>query len=554
MRRKFLVLLALSLLSCQAPQGSPTSSSNPQSEEGVSSSVSAREPSSQTPISAESSQESIEKDEQGFIVLPQGYLTHEERPHSFGADVQEKEKSGNLRLFLGDEPVPIYNVYVNQTHRWDPEAKGRTLAGVASVSVSTGAIFTLACTWVIEGRCKISPSNKNVSLSFDEAHRTVRFELSEPGDYLVEFRGGRALHLFVHEYEEASPYDESNSIYFGPGVHNKNNDSRLRDSTLRISSGATVYLAEGAFVEAAFVSTSASGFRILGKGFVDGSVFDRNASMGSRFIPFDFSDCRDFLLGDFAVLDPAGWCFNLYFCADFKLNRVKVISSRSNGDGISLQSCKRVVVDGCFLRTYDDSIVVKNYPRWNNRSIEGETEDIEVKNCLVYTDLAQCLEVGYETVGEKMERIHFHDIVILAATHKAALSIHNANNAHLKDVRFEDIVIENLQTGQGDGTPLLLEFTVAHSPTWSDQHKVTGLGDIDGVLVKNIRVLSGLKTPRIAIQGSMETRSGYPAAPHKITNVSLENILLQGERLTSEYPAFSLAYAEGITLDGVTIS
>ena len=116
------------------------------------------------------------------------------------------------------------------------------------------------------------------------------------------------------------------------------------------------------------------------------------------------------------------------------------------------------------------------------------------------------------------------------------------------------VVIENLQTGQGDGVPLLLEFTVAHSPTWSDQHKVTGLGDIDGVLVKNIRVLSGLKTPRIAIQGSVETRSGYPASPHKITNVSLENILLQEEKLTSDYPAFSLAYAEGITLDGVTIS
>lgn len=460
-----------------------------------------------------------------------------------------------MRLYLGDESVPVYGVYVNETHRWDPEAKNRVMEGLASVSISSGAKFTLAATWVIEGRCKILPSSAGIELSFDEEHRTVGFEIAEPGDYVIEFRGSRILHLFVHPYEESIPYNESNCLYFGPGVHNRSNDSRLsNNSTITLSSNQTVYLAEGSFVEGAFVSTNTSNVKILGKGFIDGSAFERNASAGSRFIPFDFTDCSGFLFSSFAVIDPAGWCFNLYFCHDFELNGVKIISSRSNGDGISLQSCKNAVVDRCFVRSYDDSIVVKNYPRWHDRSIEGATENIEVMNCLIWTDLAQCMEIGYETVGTTMRNIRFHDIVVLGAFHKAVLSIHNANNANIRDVRFENIVIENLQTGLGDGSPYLIEFTVAYSPTWSDGHKTTGLGDIDGIEVNGVRVLSGIKTPKIIIKGSMETRSSYPNVAHEIHHVALRDIVLSGQTVLPDYSGLEIAYADEVTLSGQRLS
>ncbi len=549
---KWILPFAFALFSCSII--TPAENSRPSSPEISGEDIS--EAASESEYSSPEASTSVEKDEQGFIILPDGYFEHETRPHSFGADVATKQKAPNMRLYLGDEQVPVYGVYVNQTRRWDPEAKIRDLSGVASVSISQGAKFSIATTWVVgEGRCKIKPLNKEVPMTFDEVHRVVHFEITEPGDYVIEYRGNRMLHLFVHPYEATCPYNESNSIYFGPGVHNKNNDSRLAsNSTIYLSSNQTVYLAEGAFVEAAFVSTNSQNVKILGPGFIDGSVFDRNASKNTCFIPFDFTDCSGFLFSSFAVLDPAGWCFNLYFCHDFELNGVKVISSRSNGDGISLQSCRNALVDGCFTRTYDDSIVVKNYPRWNNRSVEGVTENIEVRNCLIWTDLAQCMEVGYETVGATMRQIYFHDNIVLAAYHKAVLSIHNANNANIRDVRFEDIIIENLQTGQGDGNPLLLEFTVAHSPTWSDQHKVTGLGDIDGVKVKNIKILSGLKSPEIIICGSTEERSAYPNVAHEIFNVSLDNLDNQGTRITKDYTNFTLAYAHNVMVDGTAVS
>ena len=483
-------------------------------------------------------------------MLPEGHFQHENRAHSFGAKVEGVPLFEGMKLFLGDERVPVYGVYVNSSYSWDPEAKGRTLNGIASISITSGARLTLQTTWVIQGRCHISPLSENVELNFDENYRTVSFEVTKAGAYTIEFRGNRVLHLFVYDLVDYE-YNESNCLYFSPGLHDRSNDSRLSgNSIISLSSNTTVFLAEGAIVRGGFLANNATNIKIIGPGFVDGSVFDRNANKNTRLIPFDFNYCSNLEFSSFATIDPAGWCFNLYFCQDIKLIGVKIISSRSNGDGISLQSCQRATVSKCFVRSYDDAIVVKNYPRWDNRAIEGTTDDIEVKDCLIWSDLAQCLEVGYETVGKKMENIRFHDITVIHAFHKAVISIHNANNADIKNVRFENITIEDLQVGRGDGNSNLIDFTVAHSPTWSDQHKVTELGSTNGVSVSNVNVLSGKKTPVINIQGSMETRSSYPNSPHYIENVELRDIVICGEKIGTDYPYFSIAYARDITLDG----
>ena len=565
-RPKIILLAAFLLLSCASQEqgsasistfseGSSLSSSEEITSTPDSSSVKESEQnfSSEEESSFQISEQSIspEKDENGFYILPSAYLKEETSNHSFGARVAEMPLYESMRLYIGKEEIPVYRIYVNNTHIWDPAASNRDENGVAEVSISAGTELTLQVPWGINGRVKISPKSKEIEPTIDEVYRTIRFTVPSPGDYTIEFRSNRVLHLFVYPYEIQNEYNESNCIYFGPGLHDKNNDSRLRNnSTLNLSSNQTVYLAEGAVVRGAFTANGASNIKILGKGFVDGATFDRNASTGSRFIPYDFDYCTNITLDGFATLDPAGWTYNLYFCENLTLRNLKIISSRSNGDGISLQSCKHALVDGCFVRTYDDSIVVKNYPQWSNRNNEGATEDIEVRNCLIWTDLAQCLEVGYETVGVKMEGIHFHDIEILRARHKSPISIHNANNAEIKDIMFENITIEELQTGQGDGTPHLIDFTVAHSSNWSDQHKVTPLGSTTGVLVKNINVLSGIARPLINIRGSVETRSAYPNVPHYIKDVSMENILLSGTRLDKDYSNYSIEYASNITIDG----
>ena len=327
----------------------------------------------------------------------------------------------------------------------------------------------------------------------------------------------------------------TNVITFSKGLHNKNNSSYIGgDNLIRLNSNTTVILERGAVVEAGFIANNASNIEIVGEGIVSGANFSRDASKGSKLIPYEFNYCNNLVFKGITTLDPAGWCYNLYFSTNITLDDIKIISSRSNGDGVSIQSCQNVTCSNSFVRTWDDSLVVKNYPKWSNRNEQGTTRNIRFDNCQIWTDLAQSMEVGYETVGEVMEDIYFTNIDVYYATHKAVMSIHNGNNAHIKNVHFENITVDYASIGQGDGNKYLIDFVNVYSPTWSDQHARTPLGYIDGVTVKNVKVLNGISDYLIHISGVKDYREGYDKdEEHYVKNVTIDNLIYEGTKLTS---------------------
>ena len=100
-------------------------------------------------------------------------------------------------------------------------------------------------------------------------------------------------------------------------------------------------------------------------------------------------------------------------------------------------------VKECFIRSWDDSLVVKNYPKWSNKSEHGATRNIRFNNIIIWTDLAQSMEIGYETIGEVLEDVIFDNITVLHNLHKPVISIHNANNANIKNIIFRNITVED---------------------------------------------------------------------------------------------------------------
>ena len=52
------------------------------------------------------------------------------------------------------------------------------------------------------------------------------------------------------------------------------------------------------------------------------------------------------------------------------------------------------------------------------------------------------------------------------------------------------------------------------------------------------------------IMRSVEARPIYPNVAHEIHNVTLESIVIQGQRINADYESLRLSYSEGIILDG----
>lgn len=458
-------------------------------------------------------------------------------------------KYEGAEVYVEDVKLDLYNVKVNNEHRWNANPQNRSDSGVGYFSLDGKTTITVKSKDMTE--CVVRPLSAGVEVKCENGQ--AKFVLKSAGNYSIEPDGDpkKAFFLFVSDIEESS--DESGNVMrFEKGIHTSANDSRIKNDTVYLSSNMTVVFEEGAVVRARFVANGSKNITLKGKGIIDGSTFERNANTGAVTVPLDFNYCSNLKLEDFSVLDPAGWCVNWYFCTDSVIDGVKIITSRSNGDGISLQSCKNIEVKNCFLRTWDDSLVVKNYPNFSNKNIEGETRNISFSDCTVWTDLAQSMEIGYETIGEVMEDISFTNITVLHNFHKPVMSIHNGNNAVIKNVTYDTITVEDASMGHGDAgsNNQLFEFATEYSSIWSTNHKTTALGKVDGVTVKNVSVVDGNIIMNIRVAGSVDSRSGYENTVHRVDNVTFENIWIHGKVMNSNYSYIKVNQYASVSVSG----
>ena len=337
---------------------------------------------------------------------------------------------------------------------------------------------------------------------------TITFRLDYPGNYTVEYNGrtDRALHLFANPLEHDAP-DPNNlpedTIYIGPGVY--------KADAIPVKSGQTIYIAGGAVVYGHIRAEGVENVTIRGRGILDGSIYPRTRP--SEFtLPIELRHSKNITIEGITILNPAGWAITSYFVDGLTIDNVKIITARANGDGISLQSSKNVVVRNCFVRTWDDALVVKSYDR-------GTTANILFENVVVWSDLAQSMEVGYETYGDTMENIEFRDITVLHAFHKPVMSIHNADDAHVRNVAFRNITVEDAQI-EGDNKAsdhdnFFIDFTIQYSQEWSRSGGERG--KISGVVVDNVVVLDGRDDFVSRILGS--------GPDNRVEDVLLKNIV-----------------------------
>lgn len=454
------------------------------------------------------------------------------------------KKYDGAEVYIGGERIPVYCVNVNVSQNWTANNYQRRENGVCLLQLDGTATVVVKPQTQINYSSLVRPLSAKITPIANLQENSLTFTFKSAGEYVLEVNGNAhdAIHFFISplDNEGAEKYTGyANIEIFSAGLHTSANDSRINSGNqITLKSNTLVYLEDGAVVRGRFLANDARNIAIAGRGIIDGSAFERDANKGTVTVPLEFNYCKQIKLEGFSVLDPAGWCVNFYFTEESEINDIKIITSRSNGDGISLQSCKNITVDGCFVRSWDDSLVVKNYPRWDNRNIHGATENITFKNCTVWTDLAQSMELGYETVGVPFKNVAFENITVLHAMHLAVMSIHNANNAEIEGVTFKDITIED---GRNAADNIgIIDFRILYSSNWSDQHTApTALGSVYGVTVENINVLSARRFTG-TVGGCYDTRAGFESE-HFVENVKIKNVALAGARPRSEDCKFTLS-------------
>jgi hypothetical protein len=409
----------------------------------------------------------------------------------------------------------VYETNVNHSRSWSADympSQSRTpityfdFEGMANIEVTLSDMDLTSV--------KVSPVSAGIHPVIDETNNKVSFTITEHGNYTLTFNDSpaRALHIFANPIETNKPSSEDeNVIYIGPGEWNI--------ESITLEDNQTLYIAGGAVVHGIINANNASNVKVMGRGIIDGSHY-KTWGGSMAYIPLRFDNCDHVEISDIIVLNPNAWALNSLSSKNETIDGVRIITSRPNGDGISLQSCENITVQNCFVRSWDDSLVVKNYV--------GDSSHITFKNNQLWTDLAQSMEIGFETNKASKDNamisdIIFEDITVLNNFHKPVISVHNADDAMIKDVIFRNITVENAQMGSGDGAeiPYLIDLFITQNANWSTTKE---RGQIRNILIDGVKVLSG------KFNGSRI--KGYDST-HTIEDVTIKNVEILGEKIAS---------------------
>jgi len=352
--------------------------------------------------------------------------------------------------------------------------------------------------------------------------RRIVFTMAKPGQVTVEIDGfHHALHLFADPPEVNAPKPGSPNVrYFGPGAH--------RPGKIALKGGETLYVAGGAVVHTAVSAANATGVRILGRGIIDTSEYERGKGGGC----IRLTDCADVKVEGVILRDPDVWCLSAFGCRDLDIANVKLVGLwRYNADGIDLCNTQNAVVRDCFVRAFDDAIVLKGL-RWEGGFHDRPVKSIRVHGNVIWCDWGRGLEIGAETSAPEFADIVFKDCDIIRTTH-IAMDAQCGDRALVRDVVYDDIRVETddvcpsprmqqtrdekyIENPSDTYVPELLVIVIAGNPYSRDSER----GRVRNITYRNIRV-TGKRTPQSWFCGF--------DAEHDVRNVTIENLRFNGK-------------------------
>jgi polygalacturonase len=220
----------------------------------------------------------------------------------------------------------------------------------------------------------------------------------------------------------------------------------------------------------------------------------------------EFTHCKNVLIQDVYTQGNDMWSTHPVYCENITFRNVAI---HSGADGIDVDSCKGVVIDGCTFETRDDCISLKS-----GRGMEGNTigvvcEDVRITNCTFKDAVWACIGIGSETSGGIRNVRVEHCKCEGAHTHAIYIKSRPGRGAFIEDIYMNDIDVSNATLGflrinilnsglqdpnpvSGDaGIPTVGKFVfnnirVKDVPVLVQANEISAKKALDGLVLSNI--------------------------------------------------------------------
>ncbi|HEV2781595.1 MAG TPA: glycoside hydrolase family 28 protein [Actinophytocola sp.] len=93
--------------------------------------------------------------------------------------------------------------------------------------------------------------------------------------------------------------------------------------------------------------------------------------------------CRNVLISDVTILEPAMWTVHPVLCTNVTVRDITVASTLFNTDGCDPECCANVLIAGCRFNTNDDCVAVKAGRDEDGHRVGVPSQNILVEDCLL---------------------------------------------------------------------------------------------------------------------------------------------------------------------------
>lgn len=262
-------------------------------------------------------------------------------------------------------------------------------AAIAACSAKGGGVVRIPQGLWLTGPIVLK---SNVNLHIDRA-AMVQFTDDKSQYALVE--GNYEGHRAIRNESPISGTDLQNIAITGEGVFDGNGNVWRAIGKDRLTESEWKNLvASGGVVSADGRTWYPSESFQKGNSTRDASVIQPGKTLNDYVQYKDFfrpnmlvlTNCKKVLLTDATFQNSPAWCIHTLLCEDMTLRGVHVRNmwNAQNGDGIDMESCRNVLLEGSTFDAGDDGICVKSGRDEEGRKRGKPTENVVIRNNIVY--------------------------------------------------------------------------------------------------------------------------------------------------------------------------
>jgi polygalacturonase len=170
---------------------------------------------------------------------------------------------------------------------------------------------------------------------------------------------------------------------------------------------------------------------------------------GGRNIQFlrppmvQFYQCADVSLTGVTLANSPFWTLHPVFCRGVKLSYLSIINPRNapNTDGIDIDSCEDVEIEGCHVSVGDDGIALKSGSGRDGIEAGKPTCRVRIRDCTV-EDGHGGVVIGSETAGGIFD-VLAHDCLFRGTDRGIRIKTRRGRGGQIRDLEFRNLTMEN---------------------------------------------------------------------------------------------------------------